>query len=328
MEKNISSRNSPSLWTCVDLEKASFEAAMVTPDGSPLVDMPPPGGTVRIGMACQKYISNASVDQLFFILDLYTYFGKVSDEILTIGKSSKQRSKSELSLEKLLEKVPSDAAVNLSVTDLQLKFLDSSSSLDSQGMPLVKFSGEDLFVKVSHQTLGGAFAMSTNLHWGSIRVDCTDTDEFLSHQTLNGYPNMRSVLWINNNHKDRFLGSFPFMEVNAVHVMPYNVKDSECHSLNVIAKVSGVRLGGGMSYTEALLHRFGVIGPDGGPGDGLIRGLERLSSGPLAKLLRASPLAESSQRKSMYECQFNFPCVKFAFYLIFIFFINILICFI
>ncbi|CAA6668740.1 unnamed protein product [Spirodela intermedia] len=311
------SDRSPGLWTCVELEKACFEAAMVTPDGTPLVDVPPPGGIVRIGAACQQYLSNASVEQLFFVLDLYAYFGSVSDQILKISKSNRRRSTSETSLEKLLEKVPSDTAVSLAVTDLQLKFLDSSS-VNIQGMPLVKFSGEDLFVKVSHRTLGGAFAISTNLHWGSVGVECVDAEEILADEndvqtpvkkdllvSGNGYPQMRSVFWINNQSKDLWK-PVPFLEINAVHVIPYNVKDMECHSLNVSAKVTGVRLGGGMNYTEALLHRFGILAPDGGPGEGLSRGLERLSSGPLGKLLRASPLTDSNQEQGMYETFYEY----------------------
>jgi len=72
----------------------------------------------------------------------------------------------------------------------------------------------------------------------------------------------------------------------------------ECHSLNVSAKVSGVRLGGGMTYTESLLHRFGILGPDGGPGEGLLRGLKDLSSGPLAKLFKSSHLTEEESKCS------------------------------
>jgi hypothetical protein len=66
----------------------------------------------------------------------------------------------------------------------------------------------------------------------------------------------------------------------------------ECHSLNVSAKVSGVHLGGGISYTESLLRRFGILGPDGGPGEGLLRGLKDLSSSLLAKLFKSSHLTE------------------------------------
>ncbi|MQL98117.1 hypothetical protein Taro_030820 [Colocasia esculenta] len=310
-EQKISSYLSPGLWTCVELQKACFEAAMVTADGSPLVDVPPPGGIVRIGVACQQYLSNTSVEQLFFVLDLYTYFGRISDRIMKIGKVNRQGSVSVASHERLLEKVPSDTAVSLAVTDLQLNFLESSSA-NMQGMPLVKFSGEDLFVKVSHRTLGGAFAVSTNLHWSSVEVECVDAEGTLAHEDVihnpvrhdllasaNGGPQMRSVFWTDSCSRDS-LKPVPFLEISAVHVMPYNVQDVECHSLNVYAKIAGVRLGGGMNYTEALLHRFGILGPNGGPGDGLSRGLEHLSSGPLAKLFRASPLVEANREEDGY----------------------------
>ncbi|GKV45808.1 hypothetical protein SLEP1_g52853 [Rubroshorea leprosula] len=60
----------------------------------------------------------------------------------------------------------------------------------------------------------------------------------------------------------------------------------------VSASISGVRLGGGMNYTEALLHRFGILGLDGGPGEELSKGLENISAGPLAKLLKPSALID------------------------------------
>lgn len=67
----------------------SLEVAMVSADGKPLITISPLGGIVRIGVACEQYISNASVEQLFFVLDLYSYFGKVSEKI-SIVKESKR----------------------------------------------------------------------------------------------------------------------------------------------------------------------------------------------------------------------------------------------
>eukprot|EP00262_Sarcandra_glabra_P020397 TRINITY_DN8098_c0_g3_i1.p1 TRINITY_DN8098_c0_g3~~TRINITY_DN8098_c0_g3_i1.p1 ORF type:complete len:374 (+),score=58.55 TRINITY_DN8098_c0_g3_i1:55-1176(+) len=104
---------SAGLWSCVELHEACFEAAMATGDGSPLINMPPPGGIVRIGSACQRYLSNTSVEQLFFILDLYAYFGRVSDEIAKIGKGNKQSGRGESLGGNLMEKAPSDTAVSL-----------------------------------------------------------------------------------------------------------------------------------------------------------------------------------------------------------------------
>ncbi|KAJ6805270.1 uncharacterized protein M6B38_250000 [Iris pallida] len=295
---------SAGLWRCVELHEACFEAAMITADGGPLLHVPPPEGIVRLGVACRQFSSNTSVEQMFFVLDLYAYFGEVSEKIRKVSKNNGHRCEESFG-KKIMEKIPCDSAVSLAVNSLHLKFLDSSS-VNIQGMPLVKFSGEDLFLKVSHRTLGGAFAVSTTLHWETVCVDCVDGEGVLPHENdislpgdlavENGYPQMRAVLWIEKRAKFQ-KKPVPFLEISAVHVMPYDVQDMECHSLNVSAKISGVRLGGGMNYTEALLHRFGILGPDGGPGEELSKGLKNLSSGPLAKLFKASPLMEVDQEE-------------------------------
>lgn len=41
------------LWKCIELDDIRFEVAMVTADGGPLLDVPPPEGVVRIGVAFQ-----------------------------------------------------------------------------------------------------------------------------------------------------------------------------------------------------------------------------------------------------------------------------------
>ncbi|KAF8414078.1 hypothetical protein HHK36_002077 [Tetracentron sinense] len=303
--------SSVGLWRCVELHDACIEVAMATADGSPLITVPPPGGVVRVGVACQQYLSNTSVEQLFFVLDLCAYFGRVSEKIAKVGNSNREnRSRGELLGGRLMEKVPCDTAVSLSVKDLQLRFLESSP-MNIQGMPLVKFIGKDLFIKVTHRTLGGAIAVSSSVLWESVQVDCVDADGNLTHENGtvmtpivngqlvagNGYPQMRAVFWVDNKSKEQPNGilSVPFLDISMVHVLPYNARDMECHSLSVSAKVAGVRLGGGMNYTEALLHRFGILGPDGGPGEGLLKGLKNLSAGPLSKLLRPSPLVEDDQ---------------------------------
>ncbi|XP_065043818.1 uncharacterized protein LOC135584378 isoform X1 [Musa acuminata AAA Group] len=287
------------LWRCVELHEVCFEAAMATADGGPLIEVPPPEGVVRIGVFCQHYISNASVEQLFFVLDLYAYFGGVSEKIRKASKGNKQRSGDYFG-DKMMKKMPSDTAVSLTINNLRLKFLESSS-IDIHGMPLVQFDGQDLFLKVSHRTLGGAFAVSTSLLWETVSIYCLDGMDALSqengiqtpseHDSLangNGYTQMRAVFWVDNQNK-RQKKPVPFLDMTMVHVMPYDLQDTESHSLNASFKVNGVRLGGGMHYTESLLHRFGILGPDGGPGEGLLKGLKNLSSGPLAKLFKTSP---------------------------------------
>ena len=103
-------------WKCAEIKETCIEVAMATPDGSPLVCIPPPGGIVRVGMACEQYLSNASVDQLFFVLNLYAYFGEVSEKIVQVGKNSTSAiHKSESWSDNILSKGPSDAAVSFAV---------------------------------------------------------------------------------------------------------------------------------------------------------------------------------------------------------------------
>ncbi|XP_062077816.1 uncharacterized protein LOC133782510 [Humulus lupulus] len=295
------------LWRCVELKDACIEVAMVTADGSPLKNVPPPGGIVRIGVACEQYLSNTSVEQLFFVLDLYAYFGRVSEKIVLIGKTARKKNCNSCH-EKLIDKVPSDTGVSLAVKNLKLRFLESTS-MNIQGMPLVQFVGNDLFIKVTHRTLGGAVAVSSTLRWDNVEVDCVDTDGNLVHQnetTLisnenglsicgNGYPHLKAVLWVHNpkNQKPNGIAFVdPFLDINIEHVIPLNEADIECHSLNVSACISGVRLGGGMNYAETLLHRFGMLGPDGGPGKGLSKGLDNLKAGPLSKIFKTSSFVD------------------------------------
>ncbi|CAJ1956800.1 unnamed protein product [Sphenostylis stenocarpa] len=316
------------LWRCVDLKDVCIEVAMVTADGSPLLQVPPPGGIVRVGVACEQYLSNTSVEQLFFVLDLYAYFGRVSEKIAVAGKRKKLEDIRDKSISgKLMDKVPSDAAVSLSVKNLQLRFLESSS-VNIEGMPLVQFVGDDLFTSATHRTLGGAIIVSSILRWESVEIGCVDAEgrlpcengSFLCAKenapslSDNGYPHLRTVFWVHKNEKQNGNAhSVPFLDISMVHVIPLYEQDLESHSLNVSASVSGVRLGGGMNYAEALLHRFGILAPDGAPGMGLCKGLENLQKGPLSKLFKATPLIvnDSENVGSMREGkETTFPQLK------------------
>lgn len=302
----LNSHGLPSgLWRCVELKDASIEVAMVTADGSPLTNVPPPGGVVRVGVACQHYLSNTSVEQLFFVLDLYAYLGIVGEKIASVGQNRRPKSSgNESSSGRLIDKVPCDTAVSLAVNLLQLRFLESST-INVEGMPLVQFIGDDLFIKVAHRTLGGAIAVSSTLHWQTVQVDCIETEGSLVREngtiltsianglSTNGCPQLRAVFWVHNqkHQQNGIAQAIPFLDINIVHVIPFSERDKECHSLSVSACISGIRLGGGMNYAETLLHRFGMLGPDGGPGEGLSKGLKNLSTGPLSKLFKPSPLA-------------------------------------
>lgn len=314
------SRVESGLWKCVEMKDMCLEVAMVSADGSPLTNMPPAGGVVRVGVACEQYNSSTSVEQLFFVLDLYAYFGKVSEKIAVAGKNKALKETGNASLQgNIMDKVPGDTAVTLSLKNLQLRFLESSS--DTQGTPLVLFIGDGLSVKVSHRTLGGAMVISSTLRWERVEVDCTDTVNDFRHEkgsdvmlpkyrNLNGKDGhqLQAVFWVQNSkiYKSNRNTTIPFLDISMVHVIPYSARDIECHSLNVSACISGIRLGGGMSYAESLLHRFGILDPDGGPGVGLTRGLEQLSGGPLSKLFEASPLTVDDLRESMNHYHFSF----------------------
>ncbi|XP_050367986.1 uncharacterized protein LOC126786257 [Argentina anserina] len=300
------------LWRCIELKDACIEVAMVTSDGSPLTNVPPPGGIVRIGVACENYLSNTSVEQLFFVLDLYAYFGRVSEKIVLIGKSTRPKTRNNSIEGKLIDKVPNDTAVSLVVNDLQLRFLESSS-MHIEGMPLVQFIGHDLFIRVTHRTLGGAVAVSSIIRWDNVEVDCVDSEVNLAsdndtvvnftengHDLLasgNGYPQLRPVFWIHNRIHHSSNGRAivdRFLDISVENVIPLNEQDVECHSLNVSACISGIRLGGGMNYAESLLLRFGILDADGGPGKRLSKELENLQAGPLSKLFKA-PLVDSKE---------------------------------
>lgn len=299
------------LWRCVEVKKVRVEVAMATADGSPIKDVPPPGGIFRVGVACGQYLSNSSVEQLFFVLDLYAYIGKISEKIAVVGKNSrKSKLKDEQSsYKRLIDKVPSDTAVSLAVSDLQIRFLESLS-LDIEGMPLVQFVGEDFFIKVSHRTLGGAIAVSSILCWKSIEIDCIDTEggsalTSTENDELTDPDKLRAVLWIDNKREHQSsinCNEVPFLDVTTVQVIPFSELDDESRSLSLSACLSGIRLAGGMNYAESLLHRFGIFGPDGGPGKDLLKGLENLASSPLAKLFKAPPLAtDDIQSMKYYE---------------------------
>lgn len=310
--RRSTSRVESAFWKCVEMKDMCLEVAMVSADGSPLTNMPPAGGVVRVGVACEQYSSSTSVEQLFFVLDLYAYFGKVSEKIAVAGKNKALKETGNESLQgNIMDKVPGDTAATLSLKNLQLRFLESSS--DAQGTPLVLFIGDGLSVKVSHRTLGGAMVISSTLRWERVEVDCTDTVNDFRHEkgsdlmlpkyrNLNGKDGhqLQAVFWVQNSkiYKSNRYTTIPFLDISMVHVIPYSARDIECHSLNVSACISGIRLGGGMSYAESLLHRFGILDPDGGPGEGLTRGLEQLSGGPLSKLFEASPLTVDDLREN------------------------------
>lgn len=305
------------LWRCMEMTEPCMEVAMVTGDGDPILTVPPPGGIVRFGVYCKSLTSNTSLEQLFFVLRMYEHLGKVNDSLVKATKTSKtvksagvSRASSMKSLGSygsILEMAPSDTAVVINLGFIELKFLESLSELEeSQGTPLVQFAGSGIGLKVAHRTLGGAIAIASKLMWQDVLVECVETNQLCSsslelpsngHSVVEG--TMRPVFWIRNGKYEKNCDpgfSLPvasndvcFLDIDVTNVIPYQPEDAECHSLRVICKICGIKLGGGIVYSEALLHRFGVLGPDGGPGKGLKKVLKNLSNGPFARLLTPPP---------------------------------------
>ncbi|MED6196273.1 hypothetical protein PIB30_045921 [Stylosanthes scabra] len=318
------------LWRCIDLKGVWIEVAMATTDGSPLLKVPPPGGIVRVGVACEQFLSNSSVEQLFFILDLYGYFGRVSEKIAVAGKMKKNEdTKNKSSSAKLMDITPSDSAVSFAVKDLQLRFLESSP-LNVEGMPLVQFVGDDLFISATHRTFGGVIVISSTSRWDSVEIDCVEAEKHIVGENGsflrngentpssndNGDRQLRAVFWVHNKRNHRLNGnapSIPFLDVSMVHVIPLGEEDTESYSLNGSASISGIRLSGGVNYAEVLLHRFGMLAPDGGPGKGLCKGLEKIEAGPLATIFKTTPhdVGNSKDVGSLRKGkQTNFPKLK------------------
>ncbi|KAI5064107.1 hypothetical protein GOP47_0020777 [Adiantum capillus-veneris] len=302
------------LWRCIEMTEPCIEAAMVTGDSEPIITVPPPGGIVRFGVHCKHLTSNTSVEQLFFVLRMYEHLGQVNDSLFKVTKTSKKPAAARVSslrslgsFSNMLEMAPSDTAVCLGLGLLELNFLESLSDKEGmQGPPLVQICGNGIELKVSHRTLGGAVAIDSKLVWKDVLVECVETSELSASsfeppmdENFESRGILRPVFWIRDGkyeagcnsryHSSVTKNSPCFLDINVSNVIPYRPEDAECQSLRVIAVVSGIRLGGGIVYGEALLHRFGVLGPDGGPGKGLKRILKNLSNGPFSRLLRSTP---------------------------------------
>ncbi|KAL2636205.1 hypothetical protein R1flu_007684 [Riccia fluitans] len=314
------------LWRCVVLAEPCLEAAMVTGDGKPLISIPPAGGIVRLGVSCKSYISNASSEQLLFVLRMYGYMMEVSQTLLRVSsgletvqsspsvesRHHSRRRRSKTSVKKhhaLANMAPDDSAVILRLGSLDLKLLESvPGQVGVEGPPLVQIFIRGISLKATHRTLSAAAEISSALCFQDVRVECVETDLaspvapviFMNGSSEEKQSSMRSVLWIGDERgsmarADSSLTSgnprgkrTPFLDVTVVNMIPLRKEEVECHSLKVAAKIAGLRLGGGMVYTEALLHRFGVLQPDGSPGETVKKVMATLSTGPLADLMKPS----------------------------------------
>eukprot|EP00850_Spirogloea_muscicola_P005400 SM000024S07862 [mRNA] locus=s24:978272:985570:+ [translate_table: standard] len=307
-----------SLWRCVEADEWAAEIAMVTADGSPLALLPPPGGVVRLGVYCKQYVSNTSQAQLAFVLRMYSYLVRVSRTLVKVGKGKEQVldpkmglqslekrrhknvTRSNSALTELVALAPGDSSFLFKLDMLEFKLLDGEKN------QLARFLGGGLSTTVTHRSLGGAAAVTSSLLWLDVRLELVDTalsplartseaggacyavtNEALSISTM---PHMRAVLWkgecqgsIRGTAGVSSSSRLPFIDMNVVHVIPFNTKDGS-HELRISAKVGGVRLGGGMVYNEALLYHFGVLTRGGAPSKDIVKLVTFLYSGELANI--------------------------------------------
>ncbi|KAG6499246.1 hypothetical protein ZIOFF_039003 [Zingiber officinale] len=293
------------LWSCVEFHEVCFEAAMATSDGHPLLEVPPPEGVVRIGVACQQYISNASVEQLFFVLDLYAYFGRVSEKITKASKGNKERMGDRFGNE-MMKKMPSDTAVTLAVSNLHLKFLESSST-DIHNKTMVQFDGQSLFLKVSHRTLGGAFAVSTSIHWETASVYCLDGVgaahekvgieglQALKPSTRDRYGDQRCVRWEVDKRKLRMSKSgHQCIPLFIVYIMFAALRSWDCVLASSVAQVYQLNLGRGMVVSQNILLRYGVTMLKDGASEGSFRVYHQLVKSPIDWLVKFDEISGGS----------------------------------
>ncbi|GJP37722.1 hypothetical protein CLOM_g22146 [Closterium sp. NIES-68] len=192
---------------CVCIKDPRLELAMLSHDGKPIMRMPPPGGTFRLGVASQEVTCNTSRVQLLFVLRMADYLTRVSRALVKVGKGNQRvtdpskglsalvdaatattptssaggGSAAASALSELAALAPGDSAVSLAVDALNLRMLESGATGGTdggdEGAVLSQLVGRGMTMKVTHQSLGGAAATSSSITWQSIRVECVETEE-------------------------------------------------------------------------------------------------------------------------------------------------------
>eukprot|EP00271_Cylindrocystis_brebissonii_P018688 TRINITY_DN5413_c0_g1_i1.p1 TRINITY_DN5413_c0_g1~~TRINITY_DN5413_c0_g1_i1.p1 ORF type:complete len:1047 (+),score=233.14 TRINITY_DN5413_c0_g1_i1:459-3143(+) len=339
--------NTEGVWRCVEIKEPRVEIAMLTMDGKPMVKIPPPGGTVRLALACKEYISNTSRIQLLFVLQMYSYLGRVSQALVKVSKGKEdvdptkgldsavaKKPPTTVALAEIASLAPGDSAVSIQVDALRYLLLESiPGRAGVEGPVLAQFLGGGISLRVTFRSLGGAAAITSQVTWQDISVDCVETEtlegtsieskpsrlnsigeevspeaggkdeEDVGHPTSGNVKHnlMRPIFW-KGDKQGSMMGTggtsnqrrgIPFMDINIVNVIPYD--NDGCHTLRVLAKVGGVRLGGGMGYNEALMRRLGALEEDGSPGKELLKMVTLIrENGTMASLLGTDEMTAAS----------------------------------
>lgn len=171
------------LWHCVEMSDLSAEAAMISGDGQPLMTFLPPGGIVRFGLSCKKCVAYMTYEQYSFVLKMYRLSGRALEALNEMSKSftSKdvQMSFGETSSKTLLDRVPADTVVVLSLSSLDFRLLATvPGRIGKKGPTLAKLISWEIFLSVTHKKLAGAAILKSQLKWLDIQIECVDFETY------------------------------------------------------------------------------------------------------------------------------------------------------
>lgn len=353
------------LWHCVETSDLGVEAVMLSGDGQPLMTFLPSGGIVRLGLSCKRCVAHMSQEQYSFVLKMYRLAGRAVEAIFQLSKSITRKeieqNFDETNSKKLLNMMPADTGVVLSVSSLELRLLAPIPDRASKDGPsLAKLLSWEVRLSVTHKRLAGAAMVTSKLDWQDIRIECADSEPYASRRdtpSIDGVKNhvassdsysrspdssivsstnssrassmerqrldpagkdppfedqtshastsynLYPVIWIGKERGtmasvERKVGesvqyrspTTPFLDINVETLIPYKKQETDSCKLQVIVRIGGVRLGGSMCQVESLLQRHHFVGPGGIPGRNIKKLMKFISNGPIANILKPSPL--------------------------------------
>lgn len=164
---------------CVETSDLGVEAAMLSGDGQPLMTFLPSGGIVRLGLSCKQCVAHMSQEQYSFVLKMYGLAGRAGEAFYELSKSITrkeiQMNFEETDRKKLLDMMPADTAVVLSVNSLEFKLLAiGPGQVSKDGPTLAKLLSWGVLLSVTHKKLAGAAMITSKLDWQDIRIECVE----------------------------------------------------------------------------------------------------------------------------------------------------------
>ncbi|KAG0566404.1 hypothetical protein KC19_7G061500 [Ceratodon purpureus] len=167
---------------CVETTDLGFEAALLSGDGQPLMTFLPSGGIVRLGLSCKQCVAHMSQEQYSYVLKLYGLAGRAGEALYEMSKSiTRKEIAMNFESNKLLDMVPADTAVILSVNSLELKLLATvPGRVSEDGPTLAKLLSWGVLLSVTHKKLAGAAMITSKVDWQDIRIECLESESAAS----------------------------------------------------------------------------------------------------------------------------------------------------